>query len=513
MFQLSGRPDMTEMIQSFLGSKADDLKGLDRTRPLGVMIFLEDSLPPVPVQMIYLPVQNEADLIGTLRLGGEMIRQTGEHDYELGAEKSGNPVRIRVEQGYAFVLPMGDEFLHGQSIPDPEVTTRGLSERYDVAISFDLRGIPPLIRNVFGSFFTQQSAAQMQQRDHESDASYQLRRAQAIGSLQWMEQLIRDGELVTLGLDSVADGRRAALELTIQAVPDSPFAKTLTGMSGKSSSFSALLQDRDPLQISASWMLDKREKESLTALLQSARFELNTKVTEAAQPAVKELIDIAQATVDHGHIDGMLKLHAYREQEFVLLAGLQVQGSEALGGALRSVATAMSEQNPDLKWSADAHRAQEISFMKLQLSRPSNGLKRICGGTPDLYFGTGRGTCWMALGCGGVPATLDHAVEAVRRDRSQASLPATATTAPTTTTTAPFSLVVHAASWLKLPARRERNEARLEAFREAVSPEIDSVRLEITPQENGVRTTLRFEEGFVRLLGMQLAELYDRTQL
>jgi hypothetical protein len=79
---------------------------------------------------------------------------------------------------------MGEEFLHGQSIPDPEVTTRALAERYDVAISIDLRGIPPLIRQVFGSFFTQQSAAQMQQRDHESEASYQLRRARAIGSLQ-----------------------------------------------------------------------------------------------------------------------------------------------------------------------------------------------------------------------------------------------------------------------------------------------------------------------------------------
>jgi hypothetical protein len=318
-----------------------------------------------------------------------------------------------------------------------------------------------------------------------------------------MEQLIQDGELITLGLDSVADGRRAVLELTIQAVPDSPFAKTLTGMAGKSSSFSALLQDRDPLQISASWMLDKREKESLTALLQSARFGLNTKVTEAAQPAVKDLIDIAQATVDHGHIDGLLKLHAYREQEFVLLAGLQVQGAEALGGALRSVATAMSEQNPNLQWSPDAHRAQGVSFLKLQLAHPSNGLKRICGGSPDLYFGAGRGTCWMALGCSGVPSLLDHAVEVTGRDSSNSAGAASA----------PFSLMVHAASWLKLPARRERDAARLEVFREAVTPEIDSLRLELTPLENGARTTLRFEEGFVRLLGMQLAELYDRTQL
>ena len=67
MFEISGRPDLIEVIDQFLGDKANGLKGIDHTRPVGYMIFLEPNLPPRPRMVMYIPVENEDEMIQTDR--------------------------------------------------------------------------------------------------------------------------------------------------------------------------------------------------------------------------------------------------------------------------------------------------------------------------------------------------------------------------------------------------------------------------------------------------------------
>ncbi len=48
MFRSINRPDVYEFFLSLVAGRANDLKGIDRSKPMGVMLFLEPGFPPKP---------------------------------------------------------------------------------------------------------------------------------------------------------------------------------------------------------------------------------------------------------------------------------------------------------------------------------------------------------------------------------------------------------------------------------------------------------------------------------
>jgi hypothetical protein len=503
MFEVSGRPDMTEVLNGFLGKRAGDLKGFDRTRPMGCMIFLEYDLPPRPRMVMYLPVSQEEDLLATLRLGPAPITKVAEHDYEIENRRGRGKIPLRFRGSYAYLLPNGDTFLEGYDIPEPEPLVARLTDRYDAAISIDLTGIPPLIKDVFANFFSQQTAAQLQQRDEESDAAYLARRARGMSALQWIEQLLRDGEQVTLGVDSTQDGRNSVLELSIQAEPDSEFAKYLTGIAGAPSYFQPLLSEQRPLQLSTSWNADNREKEAMHGYLSALRTWFASHLRESSQSTSQSLVDTLGATVDQGHIDAIVQLRPQRGTELVLIGGVRVLGDRVLEAPLRDVVEALGELEPlDVK--VNVQQSHGVTLHQIIPHEvKSERIRQIYGGKPDLYVGVGNGVLWFGFGCGGTLAALDDVVNTTRE----------AGTASRDGASIPFQMVFRALPLLTQRGTKPKHIRERQMLENAMQPGTDALRVEIQPLESGGRVTIRFDEGFVRLLGQQLAEAYDRTQL
>jgi len=503
MFQVAGRPDMMEVVQGFLGGTAGDLKGLDRTRPLGYMLFLEPGLPPRPRMVIYLPVSNEEELISTLRLGPAPITETGEHEYEIENRGRRGKTPLLIQGNYAFILPTGQGFLKGETFPDPQTVSTTLAARYDVSLTVRLKGIPPLVREVFSTFVSQQFNAQMQQRDNERDGAYEARRARSMSTMQYLQQLIRDGEEVTIGLDSTEDGRRAVAEITTEARPETQFAKYLTGIAGKQSYFAPLLQEAQPLQISISWNMDAREQKAALGYLQALRLGLKRELQLETPPAVDALVDSLEATVKQNHIDAILQFLKRPGNELVLVAGVKVAGSETVGRSLKDVLTLVKEQKFETAIQLDAHQFQGASLSKIPVGSTSGELVKIYGRKPDFWIGTSSGVLWIGFGGDDAIKALDEAI----------ALTLSAPPRPDVVTTVPFQAVLHASSWLKYVDEEALNTPQGLLAREILTPANDSLRLEVVTTESGARASLRFDEGFVNLLGALLAQLYDQTQL
>jgi hypothetical protein len=58
---------------------------------------------------------------------------------------------------------------------------------------------------------------------------------------------------------------------------------------------------------------------------------------------------------------------------------------------------------------------------------------------------------------------------------------------------------------------REQNRRSLQ--KEAFTSSNDKLRIETRPTDNGLRTRVELDEGFIRWLGLALAQAYDRSQL
>ena len=71
------------LILPLLAGNANDLKGLDRTKPVGVMMFLEPGLPPRPMPVLYMPASSADEFIKTAALGKMNFEKVSENRYDV----------------------------------------------------------------------------------------------------------------------------------------------------------------------------------------------------------------------------------------------------------------------------------------------------------------------------------------------------------------------------------------------------------------------------------------------
>lgn len=501
VFESAGRPDLTESLAHLITGIAGDLKGIDRTKPLGLMFFVDGSLPPQMKTVVYVPVDNLESFIKTMELAPVTATKLEENRYEISGRR-GEPLYVTLRNGYVLATPGSEEVLDWD-LPDPAAISAGLTSRFDLALTFQIRNFPPLIRDVFVTFLRSNAEREMQQRDNESDAAYKLRRANGMSMLSLAEQILRDGEQITIGVDASADGKKAAIELLVDAKPDSEFARFLKNIAGKSTFFEPLLSEKHPLSLSVSWGTDKREQDALTGLVGALKSGLTERLPESSAAAVERMTDALQATVDRGHIDAFLQFIPQPNKTLVLVGGLRIAGSETFAEASRDILSAVTELEGIDTVNLNAHQHQGVILHRVRSSQASDDDKRVYGDVPEFYFGVGHSVLWVAAGTQGVTRELDAAIDRVVE----------ATPASRTGSTAPFQMVVRMLPWLALPPRENANLLRRDLALEAMEQGDDAVRIEVRPTNTGGRIRIQFDEGFVRLFGLVIAQQYDRSQL
>ena len=305
LFEASGQTQINEMIENGLAG-ANNLKGLQRTKPMGAMLFLAPGLPPTPYLVSYVPVANIEDLIQTIGGGGNTVlrRVEGETDrFELVGQ-NGNEQQIVLRGGYAFISQdvgnLDQEFL------DPAKLTKGLSARHDLAVTLRLNTVPDVIKTTLLGTLRAQFNANMQQRDDEEDGPYKLRRNNEENTLEFLELLIAEGDRVTIGINASKENKNAILEVQFEAKASGKWAKALKKIDSRPSYFAPLIDEKAPLSFSLSWKMDKREQENTTDFLRILEPQIASQL-EPVAPAVHNLFAALNKTAVTGHADAFFQ--------------------------------------------------------------------------------------------------------------------------------------------------------------------------------------------------------------
>lgn len=501
VFEAAGRTDMTDMINTFLEDKAGNLEGIDRTRPFGIMIFLDDSLPPQPTPVAYIPIDDLEAFERTASLGPlKPEKVEGSEDrYKLGGGRRN--MSMLIEHDYAFATR--NEYILEDGMPDPLDYVSGFASRYDASVSIQLRNVSPLIRDVFIATLQTSAQAELQQKDDESAAAHKIRKANGQSMLELITQILRDGEQATLGLEAHPEDQTAALELSIDAKPESEFSKFMQNLGGAKSSFEGLHSELHPLTMSVSWMMDRREKTMANGLIEGAEIGLAEQLPVEIGPTIKRLADSLRATVEQGHVNGIFQFVPVEDRKFVLIGGLKLVGSNSFGTALREVLSEVSGLDGIDSVDLDAHEHQNVVLHRLQGTSSGREEERIYGGPPSVYLGSGNGVIWFGLGGDAVVDELDFVID---QYLASAAIPESGSTAP-------LQVVFRMLPWMDLPERENADPLERELAGEAMSDGGDAVRVEVRPNENGMRVRMQFEKGFVRLLGLAISTQFDASQL
>ena len=511
VFQTAERKDISDLLRGLMGN-VGNLKGMDRKKPFGVMLYLKPGFPPQPIPIVFVPVSNMGDLLTTLSLGPlNSHKVAGKTDrYEIVTPERKFAMRLRKD--YLFIA--SSAAILNRTLSDPADFTRPLAARYDLAAAVNLKQVPPQARDMLRNLVLSRVASQRPRGESESGKHHQLRQAMARRHRETADMILKQATDLTIGWKISRKQRTAMFEVALHADRNSPLVKRLNGVVGRQSLFSGLFADRTvPLTAALSWILDPTESKLAVSLLESARDRLSTQWSKATagsadkqeaergRQQVARLFEPLVKTARNRHLDAFIRFAGNPPGHFVLVGGVSLADGKKFAGALADILKQIARYSNGKEIQPNAATLAGVTLHRIRLNKMGPPQQKFFGEKSSLYLGATGSTVWFAIG------EVD-ALPALRKTMSQL---ARQTSVPTGKT-APFRLALRASSWLALTSGDSKSKPLRDLGRRAFVKGGDTLRLDYRPTKRGTRLRVTLGEGFLRFLGLAIAEQYDRRR-
>ena len=352
MFESAERKDMTDRVDQWTAETLKETKGIDRSRPFGMMLYLNTESFVRPIGISYLPVENLDDTLLTLAYGtGTIVPVEGNANRHEIVYSDNFKIRTFFRNGYLFVVgPDGNDTSLDFNFPDPEKLSTRLTAQYDIAISCLIKSIPPGMKLLALQAFKSQAIADLQQRDDEPESVYRLRRANGEGWVELLDKVVNQGEEFTIGGRIDPEKKIANIDVEIAGSKDSKLAKLFQNMAGKRTYFGNLVTNPSTFTASVSWLLDEQQRKLFVTYFEAAQRDIAksgnqdaaSELGKIADPIFKTLI----TTADVGHLDALAQLTGTEQGGFVLLGGIKLATSRNLPTQIEQLLTYVKE-NPN----------------------------------------------------------------------------------------------------------------------------------------------------------------------
>jgi hypothetical protein len=509
-FESAGRVELSETIGTALEG-VNDLKGLDRNKPLGLLVYLQGITPQV---VAFAPVENLDDLLKTVELGPVTTKKVADDRIEIAGPQ--RTLIGKIQRGYVFISNSDEALDH--EFGDPARFTGKLSAVYDLAASINLKSLPPLTRDLFLGYIRSQTEINLQRRDNEPEGAYRIRKADGMRNLEFIELLLSQGEELTLGWSVSQTERSAALEVIALATPESELASNFNQLNAVRSQFANLIKDTSkfPLVASLSWKTDKSGQKFMKELFAGVEMELGKQLAKASnssgtgapatadattEAALHDLLDVLRDTAQVGHFDFAAQFVGEPGTPFVLLGGLKVTNGDKLSNALADIVTRLKGNAELAEAQTNAAEHKGVRLHRIQPKRMGEAEERLYGTKPNFYFGAGGKAFWFAIGGDNALVELRKAIDIVDKPVSD------------TAASVPFQFVMNFSKWMDIfGGGTGSSDGFASRARSAFNKGGDTLRIDVKPLDNGLRLRVQLDEAFLRLLGQEIGRNIDRGQ-
>jgi len=215
----SGFGQMKFMIQTQI---THFLKGVDPTRPSGVLLYLDEGSEQ-PSALGFVPVEELDDLLDTLAGFAEV--DEGD-DYTTIITDDDNEILIKQVGNHAFITDQAEMF---KRIPDaPPASLLGdLPTRFNVAARLFGQQIPKSMRDKAISTIRDAYEQQLEQleADEENSAQAQIQQKSFEINMKQIEDLVQETDQLAIGIAIDEENKTLSSEMEIIGTEDSTLAK------------------------------------------------------------------------------------------------------------------------------------------------------------------------------------------------------------------------------------------------------------------------------------------------
>jgi hypothetical protein len=490
---LTGTPDLDKAIDGALElfTQGQGLVGLDKTRPLGVILETDGTqLQP----MLVLPVTNLKQLLESLAalLGEPIDAGGGVLELSIFDQK----IVVKEHKGYAFFAASPEAVANLPA--DPAKIFGGLDKSYDLGARLHLQNLPQELRTILVDQLSAGVEAGLARQENETEEAFAERRKLVTDQIALVTKSINEIDQLTIGLGFDSKARSANLELSVMAVPGSQLAKLMSQIQSSTSNFAGFVLPDAAASLNISAKIGAEGTGPIAAALQSfratavERIDKEARLPDAAskklaKEMVGQVIDAMEATLSTGKIDAGATLNL-GEKSITVVAGAYIADPKAVEDALRKFAK-LTENEPDfpgIKFNAETYNG--VQFHTTKIPVPQDGpVAKVLGEKLDVAVGIGPQSVYLALGTD----SLKLCKTVIDRSKAEAGKPVP-----------PLQANLSLAPIFQFAAAMQ-DQPNVTAMAEALAkaPGKDKVRITVTP--NGLVTTIRIEaqEAVLQMLG------------
>jgi hypothetical protein len=374
--------------------------GIDRNRPAGLTVALDDTGTPVLVG--YLPMTDREAFFEPLRTLGEVDDLgDGKFAMEIGAQT----VFAREKGEWLYVAQEEGQL---ENVPENPLEAIGKqAERYDLSFRIAMENIPKELKQMLSEQMRsgyEEALAQQSAGQSEEEAAA----AEAAGE-QAMDQMTRmldetDELLIGWGVDQKS--KKTFFDIGTQFVDGSDLAKQIEAMKDLKSGFSGFQSTDNASSMRFTSAVAKEDLGQLTPTLDNALDMAFKRIDEIAngdsrgedgKAFLRTVRDVLIATFEEGMIDGGYRLTLDDGPQ--LVAGARVADGNKVAQAVQTLYSKLQlPELPPIQFNASNYKG--VTFHPGKMAVPSNQeeLRKAFGAQIDFVVGTADKGIFLALG-------------------------------------------------------------------------------------------------------------------
>lgn len=490
-----GVPEYGQIVRGFIAG-LNDLRGIDRTRPLGGMLFIDPANASAePDALIFLPVSDIDELRIVVNETGNSLEPTdqpGEFALRLGRDH----LRLRLDGSYACIGRVGR--------PSPALSPGQLdalladTSSADVVLTLHREGLPAAVIGQARQRLEIDLDRDRQQRPAEDQAIYELRAATIDAVFGLLDGLLQEAEGLRIAWELSDLTGAGSLAIELKLADGGEVAPWVHRTLVQPVQFRGLETPEAALRCDLAIELSPAAREIGESLLKIARHQAEKRVGNGVSAEVRQragqVFDALEATIARGRIEGLLAFLPTPSGQFVLLAALHMERASMIDDAARGTLPLATEAHGIRGVVMDAVGAGGLTFHRVVGGRLRARDARVYGEDAALYLAAGREAVWLALGGNETPPLLEDLLSSAPGETSAAL---------------PSGIELRLLPWTQIAVREAAGHER--AFAELAQMVLEptpgaAIRLGLEPTEAGLRLGLVIDPAYMQLLARTIVE-------
>jgi len=494
--EASNNPDLGQGLEGLLTlvTQGQELP-IDKTKPWGGVV----SSDGFQFQILgFLPITDLEKIIEIAGNIGEAPTDEGDGVYRMAVP--GLPIELYMKQigEWTFVSQSIDAF---DNVPeDPVKLLGGMEQKYNLGFKAYVQNIPEIFRQLAIEQIKLGMDENMPRLPDEGDAQFELRTRMMKEQLGSLTEAMDEIDEVMIGMTIDREKEIGVLDVIIKAVEGSASADQFARMSEGRTKFAGFFNQEATVTVNGNLIFSSNEIDQATGMVESIRTELmkqidgldvipDEEIAATLKELIGEFIDVAQATVDSGRIDGGMSLLG--EGPFNLVLGTTVAEGDELGRLFEKLVDMAESEAGFYGVELDVDKHKGIRFHTLVLpyfgGQEGEMLESLFGSDIEFTFGLAKDAAYLAVGTEGVDklkAAIDKSEEL-----ADEKVP-------------PMRMVMAIGPLLELLADVDAgDDPLLSSLTLEVPEEDDRLYIVVKPVENGIQIHVEAEKGVLGALG------------